>query len=354
MAKLVLPSERVSGGMLGFAVGDAFGHPIRQMTYAEICERYEKKGCLELAVSRKTERALFTDATQMTLFTADGILWADKEGAGKDVNYSAYVFYAYQLWLYTQTKEIAGPEYNWLFGDNPNHDSRLLRAKALYRSRNITDTNIDALKSVRDSKYGRISVKLNANKDNGGLKRVLPAGLYFSAYNTETAFRAGADFAAITHGSPNAYLSAGCYSAIIAELMGDSGIEDAVRQVMQVLRRYEGNEVVFTALDNMLTLLDDSDVAPSEGVRRLGTGESAEEALAIALFCAALHKDSYTLTVQLAANQDGASDVAAALAGGLVGTMYGAACIPTKWLKKLQYLELITEIAEDLAATINI
>jgi ADP-ribosylglycohydrolase len=346
--KSISPQDKTLGAMLAFAVGDAYGYPVRGMTYAQMCQRFDKKGCLDLAVSRKTNTALFTDATQLMLFTADGILWADAEAGGGAINYTAYVFYAYQLWLYTQTKAPAGPEYNWLFAENKNHNPRLLRAKGLYRPRTLDDKMVSILSAARDMNYGRISKPVSNYSDADGLKRVLPAGIYFN-YDTETAFRAGADFAAITHGHPDAYLAAGCYSAAIADIINGEAIDDAFRHAMRILRQYDGHENVFAALDQALNLLEDRKISPMEAMRRLGTGYEAPQALAMAFFAAVLHKDSFVLTLQLAANQDGASDTVTALAAGLLGALYGTSCIPARWLKKLQYEEMIEKLADHLA-----
>ncbi|MCL2077270.1 MAG: ADP-ribosylglycohydrolase family protein [Oscillospiraceae bacterium] len=348
MAKEITVNERFEGAFLGFAIGDSFGYPIRDMDFETMCERFEKHGCLELSVSQKTETALFTDATQMALFTADGIVWADREAKGGEINYTTYVFYAYQYWLYTQTNTIAGKEYAWLFDNQKNHHKcRLLKAKGLYQNRFADRTNIDALLGARDSKYGRLISKINDNSDNGGLKRVLPAGLYFN-YDSEIAFRAGADFAAITHTAPTGYLAAGCYCAIIADLLNGEPLDNAIKKTLRILKGYEFHEQCYLAIDAALTLIYDDSTGPREAVERLGNGKSAEEALAIALFCVALHSDDFVNAIRLAANHDGASDVCAALAGGLFGAYRGVQAIPKRWLKKMQYYNMLMDIQEEL------
>jgi ADP-ribosylglycohydrolase len=348
MARKITARERFEGALLGFAIGDAFGHPVREMEFSEICGRFEKHGCLELAVSKQTETALFTDATQMALFTADGIIWADREAKGMEINYTTYVFYAYQYWLFTQTNTIAGKEYAWLFDTERNRrQCRLLKAKGLYKNRYADRTNIDALLSARDGQYGRLIHKINDNADNGGLKRVLTAGLYFN-YDSEIAFRAGADFAAITHTAPTGYLAAGCYCAIIAELINGESLENAINISMRILKEYEGHEPTILALDAALELIRDESVSPRIAMNQLGGGKNAEEALAVAVFCASLHSERYDNAIRLAANHDGDSDVTAALCGGILGVYRGASVIPRKWLKKIQYYNLIMDVGEEL------
>jgi ADP-ribosylglycohydrolase len=318
------------------------------MEFSEICQRFEKHGCLELAVSKQTETALFTDATQMALFTADGITWADREARGDEINYTTYVFYAYQYWLFTQTNTIAGKEYAWLFDTEKNRrQCRLLKAKGLYKNRYIDRVNIDALLSARDNQYGRLINKVNDNTDNGGIKRVLAAGLYFN-YDSEIAFRAGADFAAITHSAPTGYLPAGCYCAVIAELMNGETLENAINISTRILKEYEGHEQTLLALDTALELVRDESVSPRIAINKLGGGKNAEEALAIAVFCASLHSEDFGNAVRLAANHDGDSDVTAALCGGIFGAYRGSGVIPKRWIKKIQYYNLIMDVGEEL------
>ncbi|MDR0197950.1 MAG: ADP-ribosylglycohydrolase family protein [Oscillospiraceae bacterium] len=344
MLKLTYDS-RFIGAFTGFSVGDAFGYPCRDLPFDGICARFEKKGCLQLAVSSKTETALFSDATQMMLFTADGITWASVSQLPEGVNYASYVFYAYQYWLYTQTKTIAGNEYSWLFDKSANpYRSALIKTKGLYKKRFSSSVNVDALAAAGNLNYGKIGEPKNDNSDNGAVKRVMPAGLFFN-FDTLLAFRAGADFAAITHGNPTGYLSAGCYSAIIAQLVNGARIDDAAEKAMSILRSYDGCDECLETLRMTLELLGDESVPPLEAVRTIGTGNRADRALGIALFSAALHEDDYKNAVRLAVNHDGDSDVCGAMCGGLLGAYHGVGFVPKKWVKKLSYLRLIEDTA---------
>ncbi|MDR0222205.1 MAG: ADP-ribosylglycohydrolase family protein [Oscillospiraceae bacterium] len=339
--------SRFIGAFTGFGVGDAFGYPCRNLTFEEICRRFEKKGCLRLAVNSKTDTALFTDATQMTLFTADGIIWASSAQSlgGGGVDYTAHVFYAYQYWLYTQTKTVAGSEYSWLFDKRANpYRSGLIKTKGLYKKRFSSSVNIDALLEAKNLGYGKIGGAKNNNGDNGAVKRVMPAGLFFN-YDAVLAFRAGADFAAVTHGNPTGYLAAGCYSAIIAELVNGARIDDAVEKAMIILQSYDGCDECYKTLELTRELLADADVPPLDAVRRIGGGLRADEALGIAVFSAALHEDDYKNAVRLAVNHDGESDVCGAMCGGLLGAYHGAGFIPKNWVKKLSYLRLVEDTA---------
>ncbi|MCL1832575.1 MAG: ADP-ribosylglycohydrolase family protein [Oscillospiraceae bacterium] len=342
-------ASRFIGAYTGFAAGDSFGYPCRDMTFPQICERFEKAGCLRLAVNGKTNTAMFTDATQMTLFTTDGVLWAALSQNDDGVNYTEYVFYAYQMWLYTQTKAVAGNEYNWLFDKASNpYRSKLIKTKGMYRNAYNDSVNVDTLSKMRKLEYGKITAPLNAYDDTGAVKRVLAAGLFFN-YDAELAFRAGADFAAITHGGESSYLAAGCYCAVIAELINDKSMDEAIARAKDILSTYKNHHEMWEVMSKVTRYLGDKDVSPLVAISHIGTQNNAAQALGIALFSAALFEDSFENAIRLSVNHDGPSDVCGAMCGGLLGAYHGARFVPKKWVDKLSYLRLIEDMAISLA-----
>jgi ADP-ribosylglycohydrolase len=346
--KKVDNENRFAGAFLGFAIGDAYGYPIRDDSFAEICERFESKGCLDLAVSKKSGFAQFTDATQMMLFTTDGILWADKESQGKAINYVQYIFYCLQYWLYTQEKKIADRAYMFLFDEKLPYKSRLMKVKGLYQTRYSDKSCIDALYQCKNEKYGTPGNKMNNNTSAGGLKRVLPVGLYFN-YDTETAFKMGAAAAAITHGDPSAYLSGGVYSAVIAEIINGETIDNAIKKAMKILKTNANSDELMIMLNKTVEYIENEDMPVRQALDNIGKGEKASEALCIALFCSAVKADGlFRHAIQMAANHDGASDVCGALTGGILGAYHGDVCIPKKWIKKIQFYNLLMDMQESL------
>ncbi|HKL76849.1 MAG TPA: ADP-ribosylglycohydrolase family protein, partial [Gammaproteobacteria bacterium] len=79
----------------------------------------------------------------------------------------------------------------------------------------------------------------------------------------------------------------------------------------------------------------------------LGRGWIAEEALAIALYCA-LSAPNLEEALILAVNHDGDSDSTGAITGNILGTVYGEEAIPQRWRDDLELQEVIREMAEDL------
>ena len=115
---------------------------------------------------------------------------------------------------------------------------------------------------------------------------------------------------------------------------------------MKILKGYDGFEDCFAALDKALALLDEN-TSPLTDVAELGNGSTADSALAIGVYCACVHYD-YLSAVQLAANQDGISDICAFIAGALKGALLGYSEIPSGFVKKLQFADMVKDYAARL------
>lgn len=337
--------SRFTGCLLGGALGDALGYPVEFMNTEEIRSSFGRNGIEEPPIDRELRCSLISDDTQMTLFTAEGIMWADKLGGKQELSsYTTYVFYAYQRWLYTQTKTIASREYADILDKNGENSSRLLREKQLFAQRAPGATCLSALRKAAGHNYGRFTHKINDSKGCGGVTRVAPAGLYFCR-DSERAFRMAAEFAAITHTHPTGYLAAGALGAIVAMLVCGSDIEEAVDIAMFILRGYDGCTEACRALDAARSL-EASDTPPLEAVKRLGEGWIAEEALAVGVYCALCHCDNPANALRLAVNHDGDSDSTGSICGNIIGAYCGVEKLPKKWLRKLQLYDVIEETAE--------
>lgn len=339
--------QRFLGCMLGLAVGDAFGSTVKNMSVADIKKAYGRKGILKPKPEKGQKLARISDETQLALFTVHGILWAHALGtANNNAAYTPYVFYALEQWLYTQTGGTSSQNMQWVLDDEQTgYPCMLLGIRELCKKRMPTKQLVQTLSSIDDRSYGRLNRSINGNKLFDCVPRVAAAGLYFYS-DPSVAFRKGAEFAAITHSDPSAYLAAGCFAAIIAFICRKSTIEDAVRSTIPLLTDYNGCESCYSLLNKALELLD-NDSSPMEDVAALGNGSNADSALAIGIYCACVHYE-YEDSLRLAVNQDGNSDACAAIAGALKGAYLGARAIPSGWIKKTQLSDVVSEYALDL------
>ena len=77
-------SSRVRGCLLGGAIGDAFGYEVEFDSLARIRQRFGPAGMVEPV--RHRGRLVVSDDTQMTLFTAEGLLRARSAGCLADLD----------------------------------------------------------------------------------------------------------------------------------------------------------------------------------------------------------------------------------------------------------------------------
>ncbi len=69
--------DKVRGSLFGGAVDEALGYPVEFLDEESIFSRYGRGGIREYEIDSASGKALISDDTQMTLFTANGILVAD-------------------------------------------------------------------------------------------------------------------------------------------------------------------------------------------------------------------------------------------------------------------------------------
>ena len=102
--------DRFLGCLLGGAAGDALGAPVEFMKRATILERFGPRGITSYAPAYGRTGAI-TDDTQMTLFTAEGLLRAYVRGERRGIGHvPSVVAHAYLRWLKTQGTAPAAPD----------------------------------------------------------------------------------------------------------------------------------------------------------------------------------------------------------------------------------------------------
>jgi ADP-ribosylglycohydrolase len=352
--------SRVRGCLVGGALGDAFGAPLEFMSLDSIKAAFGTAGMLEPRLN-EDGRFEITDDTQMTLFTADGILRSTARrvelGTGDGATNGSWsgvhepdpelMRNAYARWLATQTRRYSA-------GDaSPRHADALsqgwlMEVEDLYRSRSPGRTCLSAL---RAPDAGSVTHPINDSKGCGGVMRAAPIGLV----PCDDPFAYGAMSAAITHGHPSGYLSAGAYAHIVSRLlfgMSENGsrrpsLREAVASAMSRLGQEPGHEETLRALDAAIQLAARPG-APSVGrLWELGAGWTGEEALAMGVYCALVGED-FKHSVRLAANHSGDSDSTASIAGALVGVQCGEEGLPIEWMERLDGRTVILEMADDL------
>lgn len=331
--------------LLGGAIGDALGYTIEFMGLAEIKAKYGQYGITDLDIDKRTGKALISDDTQMTLFTADGMMWAyyrcSRRGIGSYAGSGSYQ--SYLRWYYTQTGKLPAEKDKFFLERQPHEDATsILDYKELFSRRAPGNSCLSALGS---GKMGTIEQPINNSKGCGGVMRIAPVGLFLHS-EPEYAFSIGAEIAAITHGHPTGYLAAGAFAAIIAELVNGKSINESITTAIRVLKNYTSHQETLNAIENAVALAN-SDEQTETAISKIGEGWIAEEALAVAIYCA-LKETDFKKALIMSVNHDGDSDSTGAICGNILGACYGIDVIPKEWVENIELRDLIIDMSTKL------
>ncbi|MBT2444904.1 ADP-ribosylglycohydrolase family protein [Streptomyces sp. ISL-36] len=337
---------RVRGCLLGGAIGDALGNPVEFLSLDAIRRAHGERGVTGMVPDADGVTGRITDDTQMTLFTAEGLIRAHARAIGKGIGggETACLHHAYRRWLDTQNHPSPPAR-----GGSDHVRTGWLRTQPLLYARrapgNACLTGVAA--GHVPSPHGPLETgPVNPHsKGCGTVMRSAPFGL--TGMPADQAFDLAARCAQITHGHPTAALASGAFAASVAHLLdGDSG-HGAVLRAMELLRRRPGHEETTAALRAAVDLAAEG--RPSaEKVESLGAGWVAEEALAIAVYCL-LATASVEEALLLSVNHSGDSDSTGSLCGNLLGALFGDVRLPPEWLLLTEGRTMIAELADDFS-----
>ncbi|MFR7767702.1 MAG: ADP-ribosylglycohydrolase family protein [Oscillospiraceae bacterium] len=349
----VLPvQDRIRGCLIGGAAGDALGYPVEFFSEQTLRERCGDGGIRQYLPDPVSGTARISDDTQMTLFTANGLLVGDTRMALRGIGAQPhdYVSRAYQDWLITQRTSAPARD---------THASIcwLMDIPALYRCRAPGSTCLSALTQQQGQppRESYISHPQNHSKGCGGVMRVAPLGVSrYTAVPIEALDREGAELAAITHGHSLGYMPAAVLTHILHRIVYPEQAQtllQIVREARDTVRAlFAGDKHLdeLTARIDLAIRLADNDEPDLANIHRLGEGWVAEETLAIAIYCALRHADDFSAGIISAVNHCGDSDSTGAVTGNILGALLGYDAIDKVWTRDLELRDVILELADDL------
>lgn len=342
--------DKCQGSLIGGAIGDAFGYPVEFVnSFEEIRAKYGDEGIIEYDKSYpwledylRHYKALFSDDTQMTLYTAEGIIEATKNGRPL----MPTICNAYIAWYGPQIGKKVRISY----------DSKLAKIEELNQRRAPGNTCLSSLNLI----YGG-NEPHNASKGCGGIMRIAPIGIYGATHGwgLEETGRIAGEAAELTHQHKMSTFASAVQAMIIQQcILTDEPmtvdifkaiVEAALSKLPEI---YTGHETLledFTKLIHKAIRLEDSLLQDWEIIENgLGGGWVAEEILAISIFSVLRHIDDFKGSMICAANHGGDSDSTGAVAGNIIGAILGYDAIPNEFIRSLQLHDLIVNLADEL------
>lgn len=277
-----------------------------------------------------------------------------------------YIFSDDRSWQYY----IASHYIDWYWTQNgkPNkkHASWLFEVPGLHSKRG---PGITCLTSLQEMMSG--TDPDNDSKGCGGIMRVAPIALcadFRERMPKELVYMIAGKSAFITHKAPLGFIPAAFLVMLLDKIMHFEGeinrlsleklVWDCMKEIPKVRLDYssfKGTYSQFTKdidelerLVKMAMTLVPEGGADVENIERLGGGWTGETALAIALYCAMKHADSFEDAVIAAVNHSGDSDSTGAICGNIMGLIYGYDDIPAHFKEHLELLPVLKEVATDL------
>lgn len=343
--------DRIRGSLIGGAIGDALGYPVEFIySFEGIQARYGERGITRLDTKQhwldETEqvgKAVLSDDTQMTLFTANGLLNAKRKG----ISLKYGICRAYIEWYLTQVGR-------W---SNKYKDCWIARVPELNKRRAPGNTCMSSLNAIYSGRE-----PMNNSKGCGGLMRVAPIPLYCAVDgridDVGVVDRLAAEASEITHQHPLGFIPSAFTAHVIYRLAQDASpdrqkckkyVGEALDKMNDMYSMYGEHLKHFTELILKAVACSEIQLNDVETIEwKLGGGWVAEEAAAIAIYCTLKYFDNFEEAMIAAVNHSGDSDSTGAVTGNILGAAIGYEAIPQFYKDDLEMHDLILHMADDL------
>jgi hypothetical protein len=313
--------RRVTGAIVGFALGEALGQAVDALSLDEIRARFGPHGVTDLVSGE------IGPLTQRLLFLVEAVIRSphprapDAEAVLADAATGGLL-----RWLHTQGDTVPREVDGWL-----------VRVADLYADR-LPDP--DELAAIRDLALGRAGT----GSGPAALLAALPAALTEGGPGTglpQGTRRAARVIAGLTTQSEED-LTATEYLTGVFEL----ALEDKVNPTPLWLA---GRDVQVPGVDIASTLPNYNKFGLVDAFNpgEMGAGRDTTTVLRQAFSAIAGFENRTELALTRAVNHSGRSAFTGALAGALLGARVGIPGLPTQWLERLELRHLVENLATD-------
>ncbi|MER7762634.1 ADP-ribosylglycohydrolase family protein [Streptomyces sp. NPDC097619] len=340
------------GALLGAALGDALGAPVAGLSLEEIRAAHGAEGVTGPVPLPGGRRGTVTAATQLTLFTVDGLIRAHVRRDTGAWHPPSDLHRAYRRWAATQS--------DWGPDERREDNGWLARQEWLYARRGPGRA---CLTGFGDEVLGTLDKPKNPTaRDADAAVRSAPFGLLVG-WEPALVLQLSLECAAQSHGHPVAGLTAGAFAVVVHGLTRGDGLDGALQRALGLLAARQGQQPVTDALLRAAAAAARPGVPAADRVEALGEsegaggdrsggagagGQDAERALSVAVYSALVAED-VRHGLRLAVNHGGDSRATGALCGALLGALYGETALPAAWVAELEGRGTVLELADDFA-----
>lgn len=301
-----LLADKISGAVLGCALGDAFGAPYE----GGIVER-----AVWAVIGKQNGRRRWTDDTQMTLDVIESLIACESVDQDDLANRFAN-------------------SYRWSRGYGPG------AARVLKRIRRGVSWQSANLAVYCEGSYG-----------NGGAMRAAPIGLFFVGYDEEVVFESARAVAAVTHAHPLGQEGAGLVALATCLAYRDTPSSELLARLQvrasspEFLGRLQTASAWCTAGEI---------IAPRRVATELGNGIAASESSITAIFAAMTFRHhAFDELQRFVITLGGDVDTIGAMAGAIWGASRGISELPQAKIESLEDAERIQRLAVRFADVIG-
>ena len=328
------------GCFLGMAAGDAMGNTVDDLSWDANCAEYGPDGLL--GYDLRNEGAQVTSYTQIAAFVANGLLLYLTRG--RPGTQLPFVTLSLREWLKRQH-----------FPRDPSKSMCWVAQVPQLRRKLCRDARL--LESLRFEKLGTLEKPINSAASPGSIMAGAVMGLFFNPVRMEPSEigTLAAQTVALTHGDPEAFLSAAVLGYTIA------GIVQAPEEPLQVqfanaidavqgqfAGQFPKANDLAALLKKAIRMAKQAGTDPHEDMETLYCS-TAGQCLAGAIYaCLTSHEDFDTAMIT-AVNHSGKSAAVAAIAGAVLGAILTEAELPEFYLESLEAAEILRTLSDDLA-----
>ena len=331
------------GCLLGMAVGDAMGYTVDSRSWPEIQEDYGPNGLLGYDLCNGY--AEITSNTQLAAFTCNGLLLGLTKGqmTGSMAPFIQYVALSSREWAASQ-RPWGRPQLTKCW---------LLQQPELCRRHCMETRMLDTLSRTR---LGTPEEPKNSYDGPCALTTAIGVGLFFHPDRTDQQEidRLGAEAVALTHGSPEAFLTGAFLTHLTSRLVKhpDMFLKSLVLETVDALQDQFGPEYsqvyeICNLLKMTLSLSEGLNHDHVQVMEKLQC-QTASQVLAGALYACLVSGNDFDSAMIIAVNHSGRSATVGAIVGAILGIRLGAQTLPGFYIECLQPAETLVELADDL------